>query len=163
MPQTRTPFQVGVEFWLRVDVRRPDECWRWTGYTDPGGYGRTYYKGALHLAHRLAYLLRHGLIPEGKCVLHDCPSGDLPTCCNPQHLWIGTQQDNVADRDCKGRRPPPLGIINGRAKLTDEYIIAIRKDYCLPKVNCHTLGLRYSVAPSTIRLIIKHKTWKHLL
>lgn len=89
----------------KVEVRGPDECWPWTG-----GRRNTYGHGGIRVregvtawVHRLAWEFAHGTIPEGLFVLHNCPGGDNPACCNPAHLWLGTQQDNVADMIRKGR------------------------------------------------------------
>ena len=73
------------------------ECVEWIGYTMPGGYGQSNGK----LAHRTAWETAHGPIPDGIEVLHSC---DNPPCHNPEHLFLGTQADNMADMDAKGRR-----------------------------------------------------------
>jgi len=109
-------------FWARVVPVSddPDGCWEWTGGRDAKtGYGkfRLLYSGRQpHLwAHRVAYLLSRGVLPEGRRVLHRC---DNPPCCRPDHLFVGTQRDNLRDMLAKGRgrwgpnrpslqRPPP--------------------------------------------------------
>lgn len=90
----------GNNFWAYVDRGGPDVCWVWKGSKLPSGYGRVSWQGKTTYAHRVAHLLAHGAIPAGMCVCHHC---DNPPCCNPSHLWLGTQQDNMADRDRKGR------------------------------------------------------------
>lgn len=92
---------IAERFWEKVDVRGPDECWPWMAGLRQG-YGRftiTHGKGVQ--AHRVAYELTKGPIPPGLDVLHDC---DFPPCCNPSHLWPGTNLDNVRDSVAKGRR-----------------------------------------------------------
>lgn len=87
-----------ARFWAKVD--RGDDCWEWTGIKDPNGYGRCGMFGET-LAHRVAWKLTREAIPGGLFVLHRC---DNPPCCNPDHLFLGTQADNIADMDHKGRR-----------------------------------------------------------
>lgn len=88
-------------FWLKVDRRGPDECWRWLAAKDPRGYGRVGTDpGAIALSHRVAYALTHGELPNDKFVCHRC---DNPPCCNPGHLFLGTCLDNNRDMYAKGR------------------------------------------------------------
>ena len=82
------------QLWERLD--KSSACWTWTGKRYPTGYGRF----GKHYAHRVAYELAYGPIPEGMHVCHSC---DNPPCCNPAHLWIGTPKDNMQDRERKGR------------------------------------------------------------
>jgi hypothetical protein len=78
----------------------PDDCWLWTGSLDLKGYGTVRRRGKTARAHRVAYQLWVGDIPNGLHVLHRC---DLRSCCNPQHLWLGTHADNMRDMATKGR------------------------------------------------------------
>lgn len=77
-----------------------DECWEWNGNRSPYGYGRKRIKTVLYQTHRLAWAWVNGPIPAGLCVLHRC---DNPPCCNPRHLFLGTQVDNNNDTISKGR------------------------------------------------------------
>lgn len=86
-------------FWAKVD--RSGDCWVWTAYRNRNGYGQFWFNRSLHLAHRVSWILTNGSIPDGLCVLHQC---DNPPCVNPAHLWVGTQVENIADRDAKGRQ-----------------------------------------------------------
>jgi hypothetical protein len=85
-------------FWAKVD--KTDTCWIWTEGVDKDGYGKTTWGGMHVRTHRLAYELTYGPIPEGFLLLHSC---DTPRCVRPDHLTPGTQQDNIRDRDAKGR------------------------------------------------------------
>lgn len=93
-------------------------CWLWLKSLNERGYGWFYYP------HIVSWELhrggRHGLF-----VLHNC---DNPACVNPDHLRLGTQQDNITDRDKRQRRAPPTGSKNGRTKLTEADILVIRAD-----------------------------------
>ena len=93
-----------------------DSCWNWTGGKMPKGYGIFNYDKS-RLAHRASYSLFKGDIPDGMNVCHKC---DNPQCTNPDHLFLGTQKDNLADMTRKGRRvnAAPKGERHGRAKLT---------------------------------------------
>jgi hypothetical protein len=88
------------EFWDWVEVGAEDQCWPWRRSVTPKGYGQAYLDGGQKRAHRVAYRLRHGFIPPG---LHVCHSCDNPRCCNPAHLWVGTNADNMRDKARKGR------------------------------------------------------------
>jgi hypothetical protein len=77
-----------------------DHCLLWTGYVQPNGYAKTSYQGRPEWAHRAAWQKANGPIPEGMWVLHRC---DVPLCINPDHLFLGTHRDNMADMRAKGR------------------------------------------------------------
>lgn len=78
----------------------PDECWPYHGYIAPKGYGRFSVNRNARMAHRVAYLIAFGPIPEGKIVCHKC---DNRRCVNPAHLYVGTDQDNASDREARQR------------------------------------------------------------
>lgn len=93
-------------FWSRV--LRTDECWLWLGHLSDGGYGRMSVGSKSRNAHRVAWLIHHG-DPGALDVLHRC---DNRQCVRPDHLFLGTAQDNVDDMIRKGRRGPSCCVIN---------------------------------------------------
>lgn len=93
-------------FWCRVHKAGADECWEWVGYKIHNGYGFLYWNGDKILAHRLAWTLTNGQVPETLYVCHHC---DNRLCCNPEHLFLGTHTDNMRDMVAKGRRVGPSG------------------------------------------------------
>lgn len=87
-------------FWAKVAKLGVCSCWEWTGWRKETGYGRVRIDGRILYAHRVSWILANGPIPDDLRVLHRC---DNPPCVNPDHLFLGTQGDNNADRDAKGR------------------------------------------------------------
>lgn len=85
--------------WNRIH-KAADGCWLWTGATNTMGYGQIYVDGKNRLVTRTIWALKFGSIPNGLLVLHRC---DTPPCCNPDHLFIGNQSDNMRDCASKGR------------------------------------------------------------
>jgi HNH endonuclease len=100
MSRAALPLDVRLENGIAKST--PDACWEWQRQRNWGGYGRlTLPNQRKILAHRLAWELEFGPIPDGLWVLHRC---DNPPCCNPAHLFLGTTLDNTRDMDAKGRR-----------------------------------------------------------
>ena len=103
-------------FWAKVEKHGPDECWPWRGaITSQHGYGNTAWEGHHLGAHKVAWILTNGYVPEGKCVLHKC---DNRVCCNPGHFYLGSKVDNSLDKMVRGRDP--------FAKLTPDHVREIR-------------------------------------
>lgn len=159
-----TPEQRAARFWSRVDRRGPDECWPWLRSRDADGYGQVWDGSHMLKTHRYAWILSNGPIPDDLCVCHRC---DNPPCCNPAHLFMGTQADNVADRDAKGHHvnvwkgksaPHSVGERNVRAKLTAEMVVAIRLSTERRKV----LAEKYGVSLHTIIRVRSGENWSHI-
>jgi hypothetical protein len=134
-------------------------CWIWTATTN-GRYGLISSGGKTLKAHRVAYELYRGSIPEGMVVMHEC---DNPLCVNPFHLSIGTQLDNIRDRDRKGRQVPnhPAGEENGMRKLSDVDVLSIRR-LRSSGWRMQAIAERFDVSRTTISFILSGKRWAHL-
>src|SRR5437773_859033 len=91
-------------FWGKVQITGPNECWPWTARCLPRGYGQFSVKGTSYFASRICYYIIYHRDPSNENVCHSC---DNPPCCNPRHLWKGTQKDNIADCIRKGRKHDP--------------------------------------------------------
>jgi len=153
-----TPWQ--DRFWAKVMPEPNSGCWLWTAGVDKDGYGVfTKYDddpaetGYAQRAHRIVWKLNCGPIASNQQVLHKC---DLTCCVNPDHLFLGTTQDNTADRHRKGRSA--RGECDGNVKLTAADVRAIRASTW----NQGDLAFAYSVSQQTISNIILGKTWRHV-
>jgi hypothetical protein len=149
-------------FWAKVAQKGEAECWEWTGCNINGGYGRFGVAGAMQLAHRVSWFIAHGPIPysegyHGTCVLHRC---DNTSCVNPDHLFLGTNQDNVDDMVAKGRDNKAKGSAHGVAVLTEEDVRRIRK--IGRAVTQQVLADQFGVDRSHIGKILRRKSWRHL-
>jgi len=141
---------------LRCRTAEPDQngCAIWIGARHISGYGQLRWENQMQPAHRLAWQMKHGPIPRGLVICHHC---DNPPCVNVDHLFIGTRGDNNHDRTVKGRTAHPKGEKNGRAKLTEAEILAIRND---PRKQ-YVIAREYGVTKSTVSAIILRKRWNH--
>lgn len=156
-----------AHFWN--GVHKADGCWEWTRHR-VCKYGALSIKGQQWKAHRVAYTLTHGPIPDGMCVCHRC---DNPPCCNPDHLFLGTAGENNADRNRKGRsggnhhptvtfRERPLdtrGEANGRAKLTWDIVREIRARYNPETFPTRAIARAYGISKATAFQIVARKNW----
>jgi len=133
-------------------------CFLWTGTTTGGGYGRVRRGKRTHYAHRVAYELLVGPIPDGMHVLHHC---DTPPCVNPEHLFLGTDADNIQDMDRKGRRVTRKGELHPRARLTEDDVRTIRARAAAGETQ-RPLAREYGVDQATISNIVTRKSWKHV-
>ncbi len=135
-------------------------CLLWTGAVDHSGHGVASYgeNGRKYTtsAHRMAYTAHRGPIPEGMCVCHKC---DVPSCVNPDHLWIGTNDENMADMVRKGRSPRTLGEAHPLAKLTDDAVRDIRSMTSTGVA----LARKYNVSTASVSFIRSRKTWTHVV
>lgn len=144
--------------WSRVR-RDPEGCWEWQGPTGTNnGYGKTTFAGQYGLAHRVAWEVTHGEIPDGMKVLHRC---DNPLCCRPDHLWLGTQADNVRDREQKKRRRNLHGEEIGTSKLTEADVRQMR---CWREegVTLRELAAWFGCSAGAVSHICRRESWAHV-
>lgn len=134
-------------------------CWNWSLFVDKKGYGHFGEpNGGMNRSHRGAFMAVNGPIPSGMCVCHHC---DNRRCCNPTHLFLGTNADNVADREAKGRRIAPKGSSHGGAKLDESKVAIVRLMLDLG-VKQERLASLFDVRRSTISCIGRRLTWTHV-
>lgn len=137
------------------------ECWRWTGYVGPNGYGgigRGRRGEGMERAHRVAFEIANGrLPPDGMEVCHRC---DMRDCVNPRHLFEGTRAENLADMTAKGRRRsnPRKGELNPNAKLNPVKVVAIRAS----ADPAGKIAERMNVSRALIRAVRARKVWAHV-
>ena len=152
-------------------IEETPHCWLYTGYITKYGYGKLRVHGKVMRAHRFAYQLFVGPIPEGLIVRHRCHN---PACVNPEHLVLGTNADNSRDmveagRQRKGENHPARlrpermarGEKNGSTKLNAEIVLDIRR-LRAEGVTLAVLAERHGVAKGTISQITLRKIWKHI-
>lgn len=134
----------------------PNGCIEWTGLRRPNGYGETSFGSDMKtaLAHRVSFALARGLTRrfEG-CVCHKC---DNPLCINPDHLFLGTQANNIQDKIRKGRQP--RGEANYNARLTAEEIRTIRAD----QRRYADVAADYGIHPMYVGRIKRREVWAHV-
>jgi len=145
--------------WEKVDIPHGGfGCWEWDASRTSQGYGRFSLDKKMVLVHRLIYEMVNGPIPDGLCVCHHC---DNPPCVNPSHLFIGTNADNVRDRDEKGRTSSRKGSDNTQAKLTEGNVKDIRTRLTEGETTA-SVARMFGVSQRNIRKIGNHKVWTHV-
>lgn len=144
-----------LRFWAKVDRKGPDDCWQWLGALfQDSGYGQFRIPANNLRAHRVCWEISYGAqIPQGMHICHTC---DNPPCVNPGHLFVGTNNENVADKIQKGRQP--IGTAHGQSKLTNDQIKVIRAS----TKTWTELMREFGVCRSTIWRVVRRVNWKHL-
>jgi DNA-binding CsgD family transcriptional regulator len=156
-------FRATKRFWAKVEKQGPAGCWLWTGWRMKGGYGdfRARIDGVdRHVsAHRWAWFEVNGEIPAGMVICHHC---DNPACVNPDHLFLGTQQDNVRDMVAKGRQNRLRGGEHATSKLTPEDVEELRRLVNGEGVSLAEVERRMGIHHRTARRIALGETWSFL-
>ena len=144
-------------FWKKVAKAGPDECWLWMAgkRKQSRGYGGFRIGGKVILAHRVAFILSNRLEP-GQDVLHKC---DMPPCCNPRHLYAGTQNDNMHDAVSKGRLVTKRGEESPHAKVTQAQVDEIRRLYAEAHLTQRDIARMFRISYPNIWHIVHRKTW----
>lgn len=139
-------------FWSKV--RKSDGCWEWLAAKNGNGRGAVSFRGKMDLAYHVAWILTHGEIPDDLYVLHRC---DNPGCVNPDHLFLGTQADNIADKVAKGRQA--RGADYSNARLTQAQAEEIRTRYQAGGISTYQLAREYGVSQQTTHRIVAGRSY----
>jgi len=151
---------VMARFWSKVNLHGPEHpklktcCWIWP-VAKGHRYGTFYIDGKNEIAHRVAWFLANGKWPSPNA-LHRC---DNTSCVRPDHLFEGTQRDNV--NDMLGKHRQAVGEFNGKSKLTSTQVAEIREMYSEGGVTQASLARLYFVSESRISKIVSRKEWRH--
>lgn len=149
------PANATEKFWARV--QKSDECWEWMGPRRKHGYGCFCPKhGTVFPAHRVAWELTYGPIPEGMCVCHRC---DNPPCVRPDHLFLGTKADNSADMARKGRST--RGRKQWRNKLAPEDVPQADRMYAAG-ASYREIAKELHATYQSVRLAIKRQNFRYI-
>ncbi len=161
---TETELRERLDRYVMIDPN--SGCWLWSGCVAGRGYGVTKFRkiSPSHLyVHRLVYEVFVAPVPDGLYVCHRC---DVPACCNPDHLFLGTHTDNMRDAVMKGRvasrKTGTWSPGQGRMKLDDEAVRQIRAIYCMGFLGHQFLAHLFGVSNYTINSIVRRKSWKHV-
>lgn len=146
------------KFFLLIEIQK-NGCWFWKGCKTPEEYGYFYSlsprtKKRIKLAHRFSFELFNGEIKDGYFVCHKC---DIPSCVNPDHLFQGSQKDNMKDKVSKGRQV--MGEKMHNCKLNWDLVHLFRKEYS-QGISCTNLSKKYGFHESTIADVVKNRSWK---
>ena len=143
------------KFMSKVQPEPNSGCWLWDGFVDAKGYGTFCNDAKKTGAHRASWQIFRGPIPTGLSILHAC---DMPQCVNPDHLFLGTQADNLRDAREKGRLTGRKGSLHPLALLNEADVVRIRNDTRLAKL----IAADYGVSIGAIRSILKRRNWAHV-
>lgn len=146
-----------ARFMDKVSPEPTSGCWLWSANIDRKGYGIFTVGYVQHGAHRAAYELHVGAIPEGLFVCHSC---DVRSCVNPGHLWLGTNADNTADMKRKGRAAK--GTMKPNARLTEDAVRQIRVIVSAGVESHASIARAFDVDPSCISRIAAGISWAHV-
>lgn len=145
-----------IRFLSYVDKKSDNQCWVWTAYKQSSGHGQFRIREKNHYAHRIAYYLAYGLFDDSLCVCHKC---DNPSCCNPNHMFLGTLSDNMKDKIAKGRNTRGTAV-NG--VLLEEDVYEIKRLYATGEYTQKQIAKRFGIHQCNVGRIISGRRWGHL-
>lgn len=138
-----------ADFWRLIDKDGINGCWNWLGRVNNKGYGQYGLNGKSHFSHRLSYNLINGEVPKNMYLCHKC---DNPKCCNPEHLFVGTPQDNMIDKIIKRRQP---NLVLNPEKVME--IRSLKGEYKLKEIS-----KKVGVSLSLVKDVIYGGSWTHI-
>lgn len=138
----------------KVKIDGGTGCWNWLGCKLNTGYGQIWAGGRARSTHRLSFELHRGVIPAGMNICHRC---DNRLCINPDHMFLGTNAENMADKVSKGRQARGESI--AQSKLTEEDVIAIRASKGISQTS---IAKQFGVSHDLIALVRSRKIWRHV-
>lgn len=149
-------------FWSKIKFGEPDECWEWQASVGSHGYGMfglgwVNKKSRVTTVHTYIFKCLFGMYSKKLWVLHTC---DNRKCCNPSHLWLGTQQQNNADMVEKGRARKAIGSKAGKAILNEEKVIEIKRRILIGNEAQKEIAIEFGVKPCVISNIKRNVIWK---
>ena len=150
--------EISERFWSKVDIRGEDECWNWTWSTRKG-YGQFSIDGRMIQSNKVSYQITYGEYDTSLCVCHKC---DNRACCNPWHLILGTQKENIQDCIERGRRANLRGEQNACHKLTEPEVRLIRSWHSLGLYSNIQLGQIFGVSDRNIGKVVNRESWTHI-
>ena len=145
-----------TRFLKKILIDDKTGCWNWTASGRGVGYGCLKIEGKVVDSHRVSWMLFQGNIPENMLVCHKC---DNVFCINPDHLFLGTHQDNMDDKMSKKRNPDYAGERNPSAKLTSKQVIEIRN---IEGLSQRQIAKIYKITQTMVGYIRRKENWKHL-
>lgn len=137
-----------------------DGCVIWIGVVDKAGYGVFHINNTNKPAPVVAWELEFGKVPKGLCVCHNCPTGDDPRCCAIPHLWLGTHQENMQDRDRKGRQNKGVGVWN--ARMNEAKVRQGRSMWNSGKFLKQEIADFFGISGSSMGKILNGQNWRHI-
>ena len=169
-----------AKFWSRVDVLGVEDCWNWKFGKNKAGYGQFCMMNRDFISSRVAYCIANGGIPKNTIICHKC---DNPACCNPNHLYAGTFEDNYKDSVNRERLkysrvekkksalsaafPERYGIVkgstNGRSRLTESDVIELRRLRKEGILTLREIAKRFDVSRSCVCHVLAGRCWTHLV